>query len=255
MFLDNYPCTTSQFGHSIIYKGLASAPAILLIHGYSGIPHSLSWLGKQLNEAGYTVYIPRLPGHGTNAKDFTSSTWKDWVRRVCDAYIDISAIHEHVFVAGHSMGGLLASILAARFNPEKLILFAPAFEITAKRVWLTPFVKFFVKKMSNTNKPFYTSPEYLKAQSDYIGVTYIDKIADFYKLKKLAHKNLEYVKAETLIVLSHKDQTVPLEVQDILNSKLKSPKEYLLLQESSHTVTDDIEREQVAKKVIAFLKG
>lgn len=255
MFLNNYPCMTSKFCHSVHFKGISSAPAILMVHGYTGSPYNLIWMGRQINDAGYSVYIPRLPGHGTNAADFNSTRWQDWVRRIFDVYIDMSAIHETVFVAGHSMGGLIASLVAARFNPKKLLLFAPAFATVDKHLSLTPFLKLFLKTVPDDSPAFYTDPEFLKAQKDYIGVQYVSMAAEFYKLMLLAKRNLPYVKAKSLVVLSEKDQRVPLkEVRDILEKKLKAPKEYLILKESSHATTDDVEKEQVAKRVLEFLK-
>lgn len=254
MFLNNYPCTSSSFAHSRVFKGLSSAPAILLLHGFMGSPYDLVWIGKQLNEAGYTIYIPRLPGHGTNSKDFLASNWRAWLRAACDAYINISAMHESVFVAGHSMGGLLASLLAAHFNPEKLILFAPAFLTRDKRIALTPLTQFFIKNLPLAITKSYDEPDFQKAQKDYLGTVYVPKLVDLLKLMKLATKKLEYVKAETLIFLSEKDALVPLEVKDLLNEKLKAQKEFVVLQESSHALTDGVEREEVVKNVIEFLK-
>lgn len=254
MFLDNYPCTSSEFACSRILRGLSSAPAILLIHGFMGSPYDLQWIGTQLNDAGYTVYIPRLPGHGTNAKDFQANSYKDWIRCVFHVYIDISAKHEQVFVAGHSMGGLLASLLAARFNPEKLLLFAPAFSFTDKRIALSPIAKLFCKRITVNESSFYQEPAFLTAMKDYIGVRYLAQVADFYTLQKLTKKNIAYIKAETFIVLSHKDRSVPFSVKNFLDERLKTVKKYLILEESSHQVTDDVERETVAKKTIEFLK-
>lgn len=254
MFLDNYPCTSSSFAHSRVFKGLSSAPAILLLHGFMGSPYDLVWIGKQLNEAGYTIYIPRLPGHGTNSKDFLASNWQAWLRAVCDIYINISAMHESVFVAGYSMGGLLASLLAAHFNPEKLILFAPAFLTKDKRIALAPVAKFFVKTLPLSITKSYDDAEFQKAQKDYLGIVYVPKLADLLKLMKLAKKTLDYVKAETLILLSEKDNLVPIEVKDLLNERLKAQKEFVILKESSHALTDGAEREEVVKSVIEFLK-
>lgn len=66
IILSNFQIQQNPF----FLKGLKTAPAILLIHGYTGSPRDMIWLGHQLNEAGYNIYIPRLPGHGTNKNDF-----------------------------------------------------------------------------------------------------------------------------------------------------------------------------------------
>lgn len=254
MFFDNYPIKLSDTTKPFFFKGLKTAPAILLVHGYTGSPREMVWLGRQLNEAGYNIFIPRLPGHGTNKDDFLSSTWKDWLREVCEDYIDLCASYEQVYVGGLSMGGLLTSLIAARFNPEKIFLCAPAFISYDNRMKLTPFFKFFVKKITTRKRNYDHDPEYGRAISDYNGTEYLAKTADLYKLQKLAIKNMPFIKSETLVILSESDETVPFNVKNIIDKNLRTQKEYLILEKSNHIVTNDVEKEIVAKKIIEFLK-
>ena len=227
MFFDNYPIKLSDTTRPFSLKGLKTAPAILLIHGYTGSPREMIWLGRQLNEAGYNVFIPRLPGHGTDKDDFLASDWQDWLRVVCENYINLNVTFETVYVGGLSMGALLALLIAAKFNPDKLFMCAPAFTAYDSRVKYSPFLN---------------------------GVEYLKKTADFYKIQKLALKNMGFVRSQTLTVLSKADQTVPFEVKDIIDKNLKTQNEYLILENSGHVVTNDTEKETVAKKIIEFLK-
>jgi carboxylesterase len=94
--------------------------AVLVIHGYTGIPDELRYFAQRLYEAGYTVVVPRLPGHGTNETDFLSSTAQDWYRKVVDTYL-ISPKHSHS-LGGLSMGALLAILGASQFSAEKSYL-------------------------------------------------------------------------------------------------------------------------------------
>lgn len=254
MFFDNYPIKLSDTTKPFFLKGLKTAPAILLIHGYTGSTREMIWLGHQLNEAGYNVYIPRLPGHGTNKNDFLASNWKDWLRKVCDEYIDLCAMYERVFVGGLSMGGVLTSLIAARFNPEKIFLCAPAFIAKDNRLKFTPFLKFFVKKVSTVKKAYENDPEYGRAIADYNGIEYLEKSADLYKLQKLAIKNMIFIKSQTLTILSKADNLVSFKVKDLMDKNLRTQNEYLILEKSSHVVTNDVEKELVAKKIIEFLK-
>ncbi len=254
MFFDNYPIKLSDTTKPFILKGLKNAPAVLLIHGYTGTPRNMFWLGQQLNEAGYNVFIPRLPGHGTNKQDFLSTNWKTWLSSVCENYINLCAMHDEVFVGGLSMGGLLTSLIAAKFNPEKIFLCAPAFTATDTRLKFAPFLKFFVKQVSVPKTSFEHDPEYGRAIADYNGVQYISKAADLYKLQKLAKKNLPFIKSQVLTVLSQADQTVPFSVKDIIDKNLRTQNEYLILENSNHIVVNDVEKELVAKKIIEFLK-
>ncbi len=254
MFFDNYPIKLSDTTKPFILKGLKTAPAVLLIHGYTGTPRNMLWLGQQLNEAGYNVFIPRLPGHGTNKEDFLASNWKTWLSAVCENYINLCAMYDEVFVGGLSMGGLLTALIAAKFNPEKIFLCAPAFTAYDSRLKFAPFLKLFVKQISVPEVSFDKDPAYGRAMADYNGVQYISKAADLYKLQKLATKNLPFIKSQVLTVLSKSDKTVPFKVKDIIDKNLKTQNDYLILEESGHIVVNDVEKEIVAKKIIEFLK-
>ncbi len=257
MFLDHYPVATSKATSTIFFKGLKASSCVLLIHGYTGTPYEMKWLAKQLNDSGYTVFVPRLAGHGTCKTDFLSSNWKDWLRCVCDAYIDLSAQYSDVYVGGHSMGGLLATILARSFNVKKLFLCAPAFQVITKGsipLWLTPIAKYFVKEVKRSDGSFFKDEEFNRAIQDYTKAWYVPKLADFYKVKKLGVKSLPYIKASTLVVLSKKDRIVPFASKEIIEKNIKAQCEYLNLEKSSHLVLNDVEKEIVAQRIIQFLK-
>lgn len=258
MFFDNYPISASSLTSSIFLKGLKASPAVLLIHGYAGTPYEMSWLAKQLNDAGYNVLAPRLPGHGTCKKDFLESTWKDWLRHVCDAYIDLSAQHGSVYVAGHSMGGLLAIILARYFDVQKLVLLAPAFCVKEQGtipLWLTPIAKYFVKELKRNNTTFFNDEEFNKATEEYRTFHYIAKYADFYKVRKIARKALPHIKCKSLVILSKKDNVTSLNTKSLIDENMNMKADYLILEKGGHLVQCDIEKENVARGVIEFLKG
>jgi len=257
MFFDNYPLSTSNLTSSIFLKGLKASAAVLLIHGYGGTPYEMSWFSKQLNDSGYNVLVPRLPGHATSKKDFLASSWKDWLRRVCDAYIDLSAQYEEVYVGGHSMGGLLASILAKHFEVKKLFLCAPAFKVCTQGaipLWLTPIAKYFVKEIKKNDGAFFDNDEFNKLTEDYRRAHYVAKVADFYKIQKMAIKAIPSIRASSLIVLSKKDNVVPLSTKEFIASKIKAKTEDMILDKSGHLVLNDIEKEAVATRIIDFLK-
>ena len=86
--------------------------AVLLVHGFPGSPVSMRPWGEFLNEAGYPVTCPLLPGHGTKWEDMVDKTWLDWYTTVSDTFDVLSAKYRLVFVAGLSMGGALSLRLA-----------------------------------------------------------------------------------------------------------------------------------------------
>mgnify|MGYP006306074745 CR=1 FL=1 len=101
--------------------------AVLALHGWTGWPGRLAYLAERLNQAGFTVSVPRLPGHGTNMQDMLQTRAADWIRCAVDEYLDLCERHERVFLVGASMGAVLASMIAAHFDVERVALLAPAF--------------------------------------------------------------------------------------------------------------------------------
>src|SRR5438067_3818811 len=89
----------------------------LVLHGFTGSPQSMRGLATAFAEAGFTVELPRLPGHGTSLDDMLTTGWADWSGWAEQAYQDLAGRCERVVVAGLSMGGTLTAWLAAN-HPE-----------------------------------------------------------------------------------------------------------------------------------------
>lgn len=106
--------------------------AVLLCHGYTGYPGELIRPGIDLYDAGFDCYAIRYPGHGTSQRDFLKSDRRDWLGTAEAAYEDLQGRYRNVYLAGHSMGGIITVILAARHPQVKRIaLIAPALEMIA----------------------------------------------------------------------------------------------------------------------------
>jgi carboxylesterase len=85
---------------------------VVLSHGFTGSPQSLRPWAEHLAAAGYTVRLPRLPGHGTRWQDLNATRWPDWYGELERAFDALRSRCEHVFAGGLSMGGTLALRLA-----------------------------------------------------------------------------------------------------------------------------------------------
>lgn len=85
---------------------------VLLVHGFTGTPMSMRPWGEHLAAEGFAVRCPLLPGHGTRWQDCNASTHEQWTSTVADAFDELAAECDRVFVAGLSMGGTLATRLA-----------------------------------------------------------------------------------------------------------------------------------------------
>lgn len=100
---------------------------VLFCHGFTGSPASLRGWADQTAEAGHTVSLPLLPGHGTVWQELNVTSWRDWYDHVDAEYRRLQATCEQVCVAGLSMGGSLALRLAEQHtNVAGLLLVNPA---------------------------------------------------------------------------------------------------------------------------------
>ena len=50
----------------------------LCIHGFTGNPSAMRPVAEAFAAAGYSVELPRLPGHGTTVEDMITTGWSDW---------------------------------------------------------------------------------------------------------------------------------------------------------------------------------
>jgi carboxylesterase len=91
---------------------------VLLIHGFTGSPASMTPWGRHLADQGFGVAVPRLPGHGTTWQELNGTGWADWYGEAERAFEKLRADSDEVVVGGLSMGGGLALRLAAERGRE-----------------------------------------------------------------------------------------------------------------------------------------
>jgi carboxylesterase len=228
--------------------------AFLLIHGFTDISDEMRYIAERLWERGYTVSVPRLPGHGTRGEDFITTSWKDWLRRVTDDFFDLKNQHEKVHLLGLSMGALLALLIAGRFETGKIVLAAPAIITTSRFLKLAPLFRLFIRKQLRKGYTFSGPIEHSPVSREYWRFNWPGPAASLLRLQSMTRKILPRVKADTLIIVSEKDGTVPPKAAGIIEKKIGSARtSRLVLQESGHVVVNDCEREKVADAVIRWM--
>jgi carboxylesterase len=88
-------------------RGHRARIGIGLIHGFTGSPVSMRAMAEALAERGFTVELPRLPGHGTHWTDMVETQYSDWRSEVSAAVDRLRARCDAVLLVGLSMGGAL----------------------------------------------------------------------------------------------------------------------------------------------------
>lgn len=129
---------------------LAGGPVgVLLSHGFTGCPQSIRGWAEHLHAAGLTVRAPLLPGHGTRWQDMNATTWDDWYGAVEQAFDDLRARCDQVFVMGLSMGGTLVLRLAEQRTTQVagVVVVNASLATERKDAKLLPVLKYLIPAM------------------------------------------------------------------------------------------------------------
>ncbi|MDU4960987.1 MAG: alpha/beta fold hydrolase [Sporomusaceae bacterium] len=224
---------------------------VLLPHGFTGSPSEMRLLGEYLRDQGYTVYGPRLPGHGTRVSDMEKTDWRQWYGAVEDGFHILQSVCQEVSVVGLSMGGILSLLLASEYPVKRVVsLSAPIYIADRRLKWLN-FYQVFRRFAPKRRRKLDVHPQY------YVGYdrTPLRCLSSLLELIELTKGRLDKVKAPLLVVQSRAEHTVRPESADYIYQQAGSAaKQLLWLQKSGHIVTLDNEKALVFNQVAAFLQ-
>jgi carboxylesterase len=241
----------------------------MVLHGFTGAPQEVRWLGQYLNKQGYTVIGPRLAGHGTRPADMQGIRWQEWLSDTVAAFHLLRERCRKVFAVGLSMGATLSLRMAAH---EKDIagvaaLAAPYF---IYQTWRRPFVKVsgrFGRTFTKIGAPDGDRlAETIRAEQTARGEPITGRAAyptypawaldQLWSLLSETRYALPRVTAPVLLINSSMDDVVPISQADSIFAALGSAdKQRITLHNSGHVLTEDIEREVVFKAVGEFIKA
>jgi len=126
--VDQTPGAASVRPDAQPFHAVGGPVGVLLCHGFTGSPQSMRPWAEFLAAQGYTVSLPRLPGHGTRWQELNRTQWQDWYACVDAELTTLRESCRTVFVMGLSMGGTLALRLAEQRGDDvaALVLVNPA---------------------------------------------------------------------------------------------------------------------------------
>ncbi|HUQ99483.1 MAG TPA: alpha/beta fold hydrolase [Gemmatimonadaceae bacterium] len=240
---------------SIDVRGADSG--VLLLHGFGDTPQTLSYLARRLHRAGYSVFAPLLPGHGRTVSAFTQSTADEWIAATRAAFSEMRGRYEWVGVVGLSMGGALATILAAD-NSEipAVALIAPYLDMprvlrgAANTHWLWGR---FAGNVNARNPRSIRDPIEREKNLAYGQVTG-RALFQLLRVVRKARKALPGVRCPTLIVQSREDPRISPQVADFAIRNIGASDTKLVWTEGAgHIITVDYGRERVFDEVEAWL--
>ncbi len=224
---------------------------MLLIHGFTGNPTSLRPLGDHLEQAGFRVDIPLLPGHGSTWQDMARTEWPDWYAEAERAYHALAATCRAVVVLGLSMGGSLALRLAEHHEVAGVVLVNPSVGSRDPKMKVLPLLSRLVKSVpaigDDIAKPGVSERAYER--------TPLRAAVSLMALWRDVAAGLARVTAPLLLFRSVTDHVVdPSSAELILRSVSSRERTEHLLHRSYHVATLDYDADEIAALTEAFVR-
>ena len=258
------------------------AGTVLLIHGLTGTPQEMRGIAQLLHRHGYAVVCPRLANHGEPIDILQRTTWQECYASVRTAFLRLDDGHtpRPIFVAGLSMGALLALVLAEEF-PDRIAgvsclsptLFYDGWNMPWSRhllplAHMIPHIKywFYFKEESpyglkNAAVRARIHRYYTKATLQDLGWVQqygypyfpVSLLCELQRLVRHLTKRLPAIHTPVQLIQAQEDDMTSVKNAQFIYDRIHSPmKELILLHNSYHIITVDQERDLVAQKMGEF---
>jgi carboxylesterase len=233
----------------------------LLVHGLTGSPYEMRFLGEQLRTAGHTVSGILVGGHGTRPEDLERCRWQDWYQSVEAGFEVLTDPCSNLVAVGLSMGALLALRLACDHPDEvaAVVVLSPA--LILRNPWparlenvLAPLSLLLPSGMAHWPKgdSDIADPEARKRHPGYKSLP-LQAVVELVRLQREVRSLLSKVHQPVLAIQGCQDHTVALENLAVLRRELPNLRGTVILPASCHVVTVDLEKERVAEEIIRFV--
>ncbi len=230
-----------RIGRPLFLKHKEKTTGVLLIHGYMAAPEEMKTFAHFLHEKFFTVYVPRLKGHGTAPEDLAKTKFDQWIESVEEAFVVLRHSCDKVIVGGFSTGAGLALELSTRLDDIKaLFAVAPPMRLKDLGSYFVPAIDAWntmIKKIHLDS----IAREFIENSPENPHINYVrNPIAGIYELEKLMEHleaKLKTIDKPTLVVQSRKDPVVnPAGTLKLFNNLGSDVKEYYIFDYERHGI-------------------
>lgn len=245
---------------------------LLLVHGFGEYSERYRSLFERLNQEQISTFAFDLRGHGRSEgiRSYISS-FEDYIADLT-IIVDITreiTKEEKITLLGHSMGGLIASIYAARYqkNLRSLVLSSPFFGLSIE----VPLVKKIAGQIASKILPSFSMPAGIKGEycthDETIAKAYdtdpmINKYAtarwftEVLRAQKNINEIAKQIEIPTAILSAGEDKLVSLEAEKGFFEHLSSKDKYIKIFDGFyHEIFNEVRKEEAISELINWLKN
>jgi len=185
--------------HGILFPVAESKGLIFYLHGNAGSVEEWGRIAPQYADLPYDLFILDYRGFGKSGGKIESEV---------QFFSDVQSVYRHfiewygedkMIVIGYSIGTAPATMLGAFFNPSKIVLKAPFFNLLDIKNRYYPFIPNFALRYAFEN-----------------------------------NEHLKNTRSQVIIYHGGSDELIPYESSELLKPLLKSGDHYILLADQSH---------------------
>ncbi len=235
------------------YTADGGRTGILLLHGFTGSPKSMTPWGERMAAEGHTVRVPRLPGHGTRWQDMNLTRWEDWYAEADRSFRELRDSCDRVFVFGLSMGGSLTLRLAEQYGDaiRGIVLVNAAVHSERPDRFALPFLQLFVPAFPGISNDI-KKPDQNEGAYDKIPLKAAHSLT---KLWKSVKEDIASVSQPVLLFRSEVDHVVEASnARFILDHVSSTDVTEVVLPDSYHVATLDNDAETIISGSIEFVQ-
>lgn len=231
--------------------------AALLLHGLTGSTYEVHPLADRFHAAGLRVLAPVMAGHEGSPRALRGLSSSAWVEK---AEQDLDRIRgaRRTFLAGVSMGGMVACALARR-HPDRvqgLLLFAPALRLApivklGALLGKIPGLRDLIVSKGGTDL---RDPEMRRQRAGGLPGLPLSAIAELDRLSRLVERQLPGITAPTLVMAGERDRTVTVGGARRVVARLGGGAELVLVPNSGHLLLVDVDRGRCVDRAMEFVQ-
>src|SRR5580704_2507755 len=235
----------------------------LLIHGLTGTPYEMRYLGERLAERAVRVRGVRLAGHAGMPEELGPVSYDNWYESVVNGLEELRQYSEPIVVVGLSMGAVLSARLAADQGESiaGIVLLAPAFFLTTSVSLVLRGLRGVLGSITESiylANPGLSDIHDAAARSVHPSCRLMPLSAPLklLDLSAVVKPMLPRVMQPALVIHARRDHTCPMRknVAYVMKHLGSVEKRAVELEDSYHVITVDSDKELIIDEVATFVE-